>query len=60
MTQLLHPGATMASRLSYAAPPTVQEAVAILAGASGAAKVLAGGTDLKDRPHTDPSRHSRR
>ena len=36
----------MASRLSYAAPTTVQEAVAILAGASGAANVLAGGTDL--------------
>ena len=36
----------MASRLSYAAPPTVQAAVAIMAEASGAAKVLAGGTDL--------------
>jgi len=36
----------VASRLSYAAPTTVEEAIAILAGASGAAKVLAGGTDL--------------
>jgi CO/xanthine dehydrogenase FAD-binding subunit len=32
--------------LSYAAPPTVEEAVRILAGASGIAKVLSGGTDL--------------
>jgi CO/xanthine dehydrogenase FAD-binding subunit len=31
---------------SYAAPTTVDEAVGILAGASGLAKVLAGGTDL--------------
>ena len=46
MTQRLHPGVTMESRLSYAAPTTVQEAVAILAGASGAARILAGGTDL--------------
>ena len=46
MPQLLHPGVTMASRVSYAAPTTVQAAVAILAGASGAARVLAGGTDL--------------
>lgn len=36
----------MASRVSYAAPATVQAAVAILAGASDEAKVLAGGTDL--------------
>ena len=46
MPQLLHPGVTIASRLSYGAPTTVQAAVAILAGASGAASVLAGGTDL--------------
>ena len=32
--------------LSYAAPSTVDEAVRILAGASGVAKVLSGGTDL--------------
>ena len=32
--------------LKYVAPSTVEEAVTILASASGAAKVLAGGTDL--------------
>jgi CO/xanthine dehydrogenase FAD-binding subunit len=32
--------------LAYAAPSTVDEAVRILAGASGPAKVLSGGTDL--------------
>src|SRR5262245_22589845 len=32
--------------LSYAAPSTVEEAVRVLAGASGTAKVLSGGTDL--------------
>src|SRR5262249_54132306 len=32
--------------LSFAAPTSVDEAVKILAGASGMAKVLAGGTDL--------------
>src|SRR5579875_3818191 len=32
--------------LNYAAPTTVKEAVALLAGASGTAKVLSGGTDL--------------
>src|SRR5215469_11656631 len=32
--------------LGYAAPSTVEDAVRILAGASGVAKVLAGGTDL--------------
>ena len=32
--------------LSYSAPSTVEDAVRILAGASGAAKVLSGGTDL--------------
>jgi CO/xanthine dehydrogenase FAD-binding subunit len=32
--------------LSYQAPSTVEEAVGILAGASGMAKVLSGGTDL--------------
>jgi carbon-monoxide dehydrogenase medium subunit len=32
--------------LAYAAPSTVEEAVRILAGASGVAKVLSGGTDL--------------
>lgn len=46
MTQLLHSGETAASRLRYVAPTTVQAAVALLAEASGAARVLAGGTDL--------------
>ena len=32
--------------LAYTSPSTVEEAVRILAGASGAAKVLSGGTDL--------------
>ncbi len=32
--------------LSYASPTTVQEAVALLVGSSGVAKVLSGGTDL--------------
>jgi carbon-monoxide dehydrogenase medium subunit len=32
--------------LNYIAPSTVEEAVSILAGASGPAKVLSGGTDL--------------
>ncbi|MCC7347619.1 MAG: xanthine dehydrogenase family protein subunit M [Variibacter sp.] len=32
--------------LAYSAPSTVEEAVRILAGASGAAKVMSGGTDL--------------
>ena len=32
--------------LSFSAPTSVDEAVKILAGASGLAKVLAGGTDL--------------
>lgn len=32
--------------LNYASPTTVNEAVALLAGASGLAKVLSGGTDL--------------
>jgi CO/xanthine dehydrogenase FAD-binding subunit len=31
---------------SYKAPSTVEEAIGILAGASGVAKILAGGTDL--------------
>lgn len=34
------------STLSYAAPTTVDDAVKLLAGASGLAKVLSGGTDL--------------
>jgi carbon-monoxide dehydrogenase medium subunit len=34
------------SGLSYAAPTTVDEAVKLLAGASGLAKLLSGGTDL--------------
>src|SRR5919112_38954 len=36
----------MMSSLSYAAPTSVDEAVKLLAGASGVAKVLSGGTDL--------------
>src|SRR5579862_3463557 len=34
------------SSLSYAAPTTVDDAVKLLAGSSGLAKVLSGGTDL--------------
>src|ERR1700757_1814766 len=34
------------SSLSYAAPTSVDAAVKLLAGASGLAKVLSGGTDL--------------
>ncbi|HVZ07110.1 FAD binding domain-containing protein [Rhodopila sp.] len=34
------------SNLSYAAPTSVDEAVKVLAGASGLAKVMSGGTDL--------------
>src|SRR5437764_6414539 len=34
------------STLNYAAPSTVEDAVRALAGASGSAKVLSGGTDL--------------
>ncbi len=33
-------------KLSYAAPSTIKEAVALLAGASGLAKPMSGGTDL--------------
>ena len=33
-------------RLSYAAPASVPDAVKLLAGAEGRAKVLSGGTDL--------------
>jgi carbon-monoxide dehydrogenase medium subunit len=36
----------MMSSLSYAAPTSVDEAVKLLAGASGLAKILSGGTDL--------------
>jgi CO/xanthine dehydrogenase FAD-binding subunit len=36
----------MMSNLSYAAPTSVDDAVKLLAGASGLAKVLSGGTDL--------------
>src|SRR3954463_11119905 len=39
------PGAMM-SNLSYAAPTSVDDAVKLLAGTSGLAKVLSGGTDL--------------
>src|SRR3984885_1514596 len=38
-------GANM-PRLDYSAPSTIDEAVKMLAGASGLAKVLSGGTDL--------------
>src|SRR5207237_1761250 len=43
--RLAHLGGTMPA-LGYAAPSTVEDAVRILAGASGVAKVLSGGTDL--------------
>jgi CO/xanthine dehydrogenase FAD-binding subunit len=33
-------------RVNYAAPSTIDEAVSILAGASGLAKIMSGGTDL--------------
>ena len=33
-------------RVNYTAPSTVDEAVSILAGSTGLAKVLSGGTDL--------------
>jgi len=36
----------MMSDLSYAAPTSVDDAVKLLAGSSGLAKVLSGGTDL--------------
>ena len=42
---LAHSGDAM-PMLAYTAPSTVEEAVRILAGASGVAKVLSGGTDL--------------
>src|SRR3954447_25658170 len=35
-----------APMLAYTAPTTVEDAVRVLAGASGVAKVLSGGTDL--------------
>ncbi len=41
----MHTGASM-SGLTYAAPTSVDDAVKLLAGASGLAKVLSGGTDL--------------
>src|SRR6266446_9275075 len=39
--------------LRYEAPETLQAAVALLAGASGAARVLAGGTDVIVQMETD-------
>src|SRR5580692_5884678 len=36
----------MMTSLSYAAPTSVDDAVKLLAGSSGLAKVLSGGTDL--------------
>src|SRR5207245_1935476 len=42
--------------LSFAAPTSVDEAVKILAGASGVAKVLAGGTDLLVQLRAGPVR----
>src|SRR4051794_27186099 len=38
-------GANMPA-LNYAAPSTVEEAIGLLSGASGLAKVMSGGTDL--------------
>src|SRR5882762_9051995 len=42
---LVHSGDAL-PMLAYSAPSTVEEAVRVLAGASGVAKVLSGGTDL--------------
>jgi CO/xanthine dehydrogenase FAD-binding subunit len=39
--------------LRYEAPETLQAAVALLAGASGPARVLAGGTDVIVQMETD-------
>src|SRR2546430_29798 len=39
--------------LRYEAPPTLQAAVALLAGATGPARVLAGGTDVIVQMETD-------
>ena len=39
--------------LRYEAPPTLQAAVALLAGASGTTRVLAGGTDVIVQMETD-------
>src|SRR5947208_16675536 len=39
--------------LSYEAPETLQAAVALLAGATGPAKILAGGTDVIVQMETD-------
>ena len=46
MPQLLQAREPVTGRLDYAAPATIEEAVALLAGSSGTAKVLSGGTDL--------------
>ena len=39
--------------LKYEAPATLQAAVALLAGATGTARVLAGGTDVIVQMETD-------
>jgi aerobic carbon-monoxide dehydrogenase medium subunit len=43
----------MMSELRYEAPETLQAAVTLLAGASGPAKILAGGTDIIVQMETD-------
>ena len=47
------------TQMRYEAPKTLEAAVALLAGANGQARVLAGGTDLLDpdarRPRSSPS-----
>src|SRR5258708_17341779 len=44
---------SMMAELRYEAPQTLQAAVALLAGASGTTRVLAGGTDVIVQMETD-------
>src|SRR5712672_1102951 len=51
-TSFEDPGSMMVD-LRYEAPQTVQAAVALLAGATGTVRVLAGGTDVIVQMETD-------